>query len=245
MNKIFISVIIPAYNESKRIHETLGSIEQYFKGKTFLHEVIVVDDGSSDGTPDLVLEYQNRISRLRVLVNEKNRGKGFSVNRGMRAAHGEYRLFMDADNSVDISHLDIFMGLMGRGYDVVIGSIALDDASVTENSGWHRRILGCISHVLVRLLAVSGIKDTQRGFKLFTCAAANKIFPKQTIERFGFDIEILVIARKHKLKIKEAPVAWINPIGSKVTLGSYFQTFRELLVIVRNRIFNKYSTETP
>lgn len=245
MNEITLSVVIPAYNEAGRIECTLKNIERYFKDKAFSYEIIVVDDGSTDGTPMIIRKCKDTMAHVRVLENKRNTGKGYSVNRGMRAAHGMYRLFMDADNSVDISHLDVFMEWMNKGYDVVIGSIALGGASIKEHCGWHRRILGCLSHFLIQLLAVSGIKDTQRGFKLFSGSAASVIFSKQTIERFGFDIEVLVIARKHKFKIKEVPVTWDNPAGSKVTLGSYLQTFRELLVIVRNRIFNKYSTETP
>lgn len=241
MNNITLSIIIPAYNEAERIEYTLRSLEQYFKDKDFSHEVIFVDDGSTDGTIDVIKNYQGNFPHVRVLENEKNQGKGYAVNRGMLQARGDYRLFMDADNSVDISHLDSFLSWIKNGYDVVIGSIRVDNSSVSENAGVHRRILGDCAKVLIRIFAIPDIKDTQRGFKLFSAEAANIIFPRQTIKRFGFDIELLVIAWINGLKIKELPVVWDNPSGSKVTLWSYIQTLRELMRITRNRLLRKYA----
>ncbi len=243
MNNIKLSVIIPAYNEEDRITTTLESLYNYFQNKDYLYEILVVDDGSTDATVKLVRTYAEKFIALRIIENGVNRGKGFSVHNGMQQATGEYRLFMDADNSVDIAHLETFMPWIERGYDVVIGSIKINSAQVTERAGWHRRILGNISKVLIRILAVPGILDTQRGFKLFSASAAEIIFPMQTIERFGFDIELLVIAWVNGFKIKELPVVWNNPAGSKVTISAYIQTFRELLYIVRNRITKKYTAQ--
>ena len=242
MDKNMLSIVIPAYNEATRIGNTLESIERYFAHNDMPVEVIVVDDGSTDGTAFVAGRYSSRIKNLQVLINEKNSGKGFSVKRGMLAATGDYRLFMDADNSVDISHLDMFMRSLSNGFDVAIGSIHITDTTdVSEHNGWHRRILGSGANMLVQLLAVPGIEDTQRGFKLFSAKAADAIFPRQTIERFGFDIEVLVIARKNDFKIKELPVVWDNPAGSKVTAVSYFQTLGELAHISWNRILGRYS----
>lgn len=243
MNNIKLSVIIPAYNEEDRITTTLESLYNYFQNKDYLYEILVVDDGSTDATVKLVRTYAEKFTALRIIENGVNRGKGFSVHNGMQQATGEYRLFMDADNSVDIAHLETFMPWIEQGYDVVIGSIKINSAQVTERAGWHRRILGNISKVLIRILAVPGILDTQRGFKLFSASAAEIIFPMQTIERFGFDIELLVIAWVNGFKIKELPVVWNNPAGSKVTIAAYIQTFRELLYIVRNRITKKYTAQ--
>lgn len=241
MDKITLSIVIPAYNEATRIGNTLDSIERYFAHNDMSFEVIVVDDGSKDGTAEVVERYASRIKNLKVLINEKNSGKGFSVKRGMLAATGDYRLFMDADNSVDIPHIAVFMRALSEGFDVAIGSIHITDTTdVSEHNGWHRRILGYGANILVQLLAVPGIEDTQRGFKLFSAKAANAIFPRQTIERFGFDIEVLVIARENGFKIKELPVVWDNPADSKVTLWSYIKTFQELILIVSNRLLGRY-----
>ncbi len=242
MHNSLLSIVIPAYNEAARIGKTLDSIAHYFTLYPSAVEVIVVDDGSKDGTADVARRHSSKIKNLKVLVNEKNSGKGFSVKRGMLAATGDYRLFMDADNSVDISHLDAFMQALSEGFDVAIGSIHITDTKdVSEHNGWHRRILGASANMLVQLVAVPGIEDTQRGFKLFSAKAADVIFPRQTIERFGFDIEILVIARKNGFKIQELPVVWDNPAGSKVTAAAYVQTLVELARISWNRILGRYS----
>lgn len=237
---IELSVIIPAYNEALRIEATLESIERYFAKKDISHEIIVVDDGSSDNTVPIVRAYARSLPAIKILENEKNCGKGYSVNRGMYEARGRYRLFMDADNSVDISHLDAFLKEMQIGHDIVIGSIRLKNSSISENAGWHRRVLGYCSKVLINILAVPEIGDTQRGFKLFSAEAAGMIFPRQTIHRFGFDIEILVIAWVNGLTVKELPVRWNNPAGSTVTLKAYFGTLLELAKISMNRLMGKY-----
>jgi dolichyl-phosphate beta-glucosyltransferase len=237
-----LSIVIPAYNEATRIGNTLESIARYFAENSRPTEVIVVDDGSRDGTAGIARRYAPKIKNLAVLINDKNSGKGFSVRRGMLAATGDHRLFMDADNSVDISHLDAFLRAMSEGFDVVIGSIHLADARlVSEHNGWHRRILGAGANLLVQLLAVPGIEDTQRGFKLFSARAAEAVFSRQTIERFGFDIEVLVIARTNGFKMQELPVAWNNPAGSKVTAAAYAQTLGELARITWNRIRGRYA----
>lgn len=242
MDKRALSVVIPAYNEATRIGNTLESIGRYLSAGDLPAEIIVVDDGSTDRTGDTARRHASQIKNLAVLVNEKNRGKGFSVRRGMLAATGEYRLFMDADNSVDISHLGAFLGALSGGADVAIGSIHLAPAAlVSEMNGRHRRILGAGANKLIQLLAAPGIADTQRGFKLFSARAAETIFSRQTIERFGFDIEALVIARAHGFRIKELPVAWNNPTGSKVTAASYAQTLGELARISWNRALGRYA----
>lgn len=235
-----LSIVIPAYNESERIGITLDSIVRYFSRIDAEFEVIVVDDGSTDGTSQIVESWGPQIKNLKVILNEENLGKGFSVKRGMLAAKGDYRLFMDADNSVDISHLNVFSPWLEKGFDLVIGSIHVREAMVREESGWHKRLLGKLSRYLIHLVAGLQVKDTQRGFKLFSAHAANTIFPLQTISPFGFDIELLVIAQVNGLRVKEVPVKWINPTGSKVRLSSYGQTLLELLKITRNRFLGIY-----
>ncbi len=242
MSNIFISVVIPAYNEAGRIERTLASVRAYFSDRPLSHEIIVVDDGSTDNTADIVRNAIRNTPELRLIENGSNRGKGFAVRSGMQNARGRYRLFMDADNSVDILHLDKFLPWMDQGYDIAIGSIQIAHSRVTEHAGWHRRILGRAAKILIGIVASPGIEDTQRGFKLFSAAAAEVVFALQTIERWGFDIEILTIAWLYGFHIKELPVAWDNPTGSKVTLRSYIQTLRELLHIMWNRSTGKYTS---
>jgi len=240
-NNIFISVVIPAYNEEKRIGETLLKLKEYFKDKKYLYEIIVVNDGSSDATKNKVLKYREEILNLKIINLKKNFGKGYAVKRGMLEAVGEYRLFMDADGSVKIENLDLFLKKAEKIYDIVIASIKMRDSEIKEENIWYRKFLGDISKYIIRLVAVSGIYDTQRGFKLFSQKAANSIFPKQTVRRWGFDIELIVIAKLLNFKIKEVPVRWENPKGSKVTFFSYLNTLLDLVKIKKNILFNKYS----
>src|SRR3989344_1945463 len=185
-----LSVIIPAYNEEKRIKETLKSIDEYLRRQDYDYEILVVSD---------------------------------------------------ADNSTHISHLDKFVPYINEGYSVVIGSIAVKGHKVASGSEplW-RRILGKLGNLFIQIMAVPGIYDTQRGFKLFTSKAATDIFQKLTIYRFGFDIEVLALARKLGYKIKELPVDWKNDPNSKVNLKSYIQVLLETMLIRWNLITGKY-----
>ena len=237
----FLSVVIPAYNEEDRIAQTLIRVNQYLSFKKYAYEIIVVDDGSSDNTVALVSKLFRKAKHLINKKNKKNRGKGYAVKNGMRRANGRIRLFMDADNSVDISHIDEFIRWLEFGYEVVIGSIKIGEGKAVEHNGVHRRLLGSLANFLIRALATPRIRDTQRGFKLFSAKAAKKIFSRQTINRFGFDIELLVIARKNGYQVKEVPVVWDNPAGSKVGLTSYVFTLVELLRIALNRAVGKYN----
>ena len=249
MQKLYLSVIIPAYNEEERISATLLDIDKYLSKENYDYEIIVISDGSIDKTVEVVKELQRKIKNLRVIDNKKNHGKGYVVKQGMLEAKGDYRLFMDADNSTTIDHLDKFLPFVSprlarqERYDIVIGSIEIKGAEIREEAAWYRRLLGKYSKYIIRIISgLWGIHDTQRGFKLFTDEAAEKIFPRQTIMRWGFDIEILVIARKIGFKIKELPVDWKNPGESKVSLISYVKTFQELLKIKWNLVSNRYKT---
>lgn len=235
-------MVIPAYNESKRILRTLASLERYFKPADYGYEVIVVSDGSKDVTADVVRTFGSMFPALRLISYAKNRGKGHAVKQGMLSARGEYRLFMDADNSVSIENVETLLEEMEKsGSDVAIGSIAIPGARVVEGNGSHRRMLGSLSKVLVRSVALPGIYDTQRGFKLFTKRSADAIFPLQRINGFGFDIEILIIAREHGFKIKEVPVDWFNPAGSKVTPRAYLDSLIDLGRAVAYRLMGRYA----
>ncbi len=240
-NNIFLSIIIPAYNEEKRIGDTLFSLKEYFKNKNYPYEVIVVNDGSKDNTENEVLKFQKEILNLKIINNNKNSGKGYAVKKGMLEAKGDFKLFMDADNSVKIDNLDIFLAYAKKDYDIVIASIKMKNSEIKEENIWYRKLLGDISKYIIRLIAVSGVYDTQRGFKLFSKKAADAIFPKQTIKRWGFDVELIVIAKLLNFKIKELPVKWDNPKGSKVTFFSYLNTLLDLIKIKLNILFNNYS----
>ena len=174
MNNIYLSVVIPAYNEEKRIGATLADLKRYFSDKGYAYEVIVVSDGSTDGTAEAVSRFAKGFPALKLIDNKENRGKGYAVRCGMLEARGQYRLFMDADNSVTIDTVEPFIEEARKsGCDVTIGSIAFSaEAKVVEHNGWHRRVFGSVSKLLVRAVATPGIYDTQRGFKLFTGRSA-------------------------------------------------------------------------
>jgi len=239
MDKIRLSVIIPAYNEAKRISATLLDIDKYLSKQKYSYEILVVSDGSTDGTAKIAKKMQELVKNLKIIDNKKNHGKGYVVKQGMLEARGKYRLFMDADNSTTIDHLDKFWPETKK-HDIVIGSIEIKGAKIEETAAWYRRWLGKLAKYVIRIIAgLWEIKDSQRGFKLFSEKSVKKLFPKQTLIRWGFDFEILVLAKKFGFKVKEVPVIWKNPPG-KVTLSSYFKTFGELLKIKLNLIRGKY-----
>lgn len=248
--KIHLSVIIPAYNEAKRIAETLLDVDRYLSQQNYTYEIIVVNDGSKDNTAEVVEKTKQLVKNVRLIDNKENLGKGYVTRQGILEAKGGYRLFMDADNSTKIDHLDLFWpeflprpSASGqKPNDIVIGSIEVKGAKTEEDAAWYRRFLGKISKYIIRIVAgIWEIHDSQRGFKLFNQKSAQAIFPKQTIMRWGFDIEILVLAKKMGFKIKEVPVDWHNQGESKVSLSSYIKTFWELAKIKYNLITDKYN----
>lgn len=238
---MYLSVIIPAYNEEKNIEKTVRSIFNYLKNKNVEHEIIVVTDGSTDRTIDILRSLGGEVSTLELIALEKNSGKGFAVKTGMLKAKGNFRLFTDADNATTVDHIEKMMPYIEHGYDVAIASIAVSGHKVAAGSEpvW-RRIFGKLGNLFIQIMAVPGVRDTQRGFKLFTVDAAESIFPKLTIDRWGFDIEVLALARKFGYKIKEVPVDWKNNPNSRVKLGSYFQVLLETVKIRWNLWTGKY-----
>jgi glycosyltransferase involved in cell wall biosynthesis len=238
--EIFLSIIIPAYNEEHRITNTLEDINQKLQNKNWNYEILVVNDGSKDKTAEVVNNLIPKIKGLKLIDNKENHGKGFVVRQGMLEAKGKYRLFMDADNSVTIDQFDNFLPYFKEGYDIVIGSIEVPGAKINEKAGFYRRILGHFSKLIIRLVLGIKIKDTQRGFKAFADYTVQPIFSRQTIWRWGFDFEILYIAYRLGYKIKEVPVVWNNPPESKVKLSSYISTFKELLKVKLNALSGKY-----
>lgn len=243
--EVFLSVVIPAYNEEHRLGATLEAVDAYLKKQSFSYEVLVVSDGSHDRTGEMVTECARTMQGLVLIDNKENNGKGYVVRQGMLAARGKFRVFMDADNSVSITYCDTFLPYFSQGYDVVIASIELPGATIEEHAAWYRRALGHYAKLLIRLLAIWEIHDTQRGFKIFSARAAQEVFSLQTLTRWGFDIEVLVIAKKLGYRMKELPVVWTNSGESKVGLSAYVTTLRDLLIVRKNMLFGVYHRKTP
>jgi dolichyl-phosphate beta-glucosyltransferase len=234
---IRLSVVIPAYNEEFRLPQTLRQSIEFLKAQPYTAEIVVVNDGSTDGTERVANESAAAASiPLRLLrhPDRANHGKGASVRLGMMEARGAYRLFMDADNSTTLDHVDRFWPWFKKGFDIVIGSRALKDSIIGMHQPWLKEIAGRAGNWVIRQLAVPEIADTQAGFKMMTAEKAGIIFPRLTIERWGYDIEMLVIARLHGCRVVEIPITWLNAAGSKVTMGSYFEVLGEVWKIRGN-----------
>ena len=209
-----LSVVIPAYNESARLPATLRRVREYLGAEGISHEIVVVDDGSDDDTS----EQARQAGGLAAVVvrNETNRGKGYSVRRGMLLARGERLLMTDADLSTPIEELPRLQARLDEGYDVAIGSRAVAGARIEVHQRWFRENVGRAFNVLVRALALPGLKDTQCGFKLFTAQAAREAFSLARLDGFSFDVEALFIARLHRRRIAEVPVVWRNDAATRV-----------------------------
>ena len=220
--KPFVSVVIPAYNEEKRVGDTLRKIVAYARTKPFALEIIVSDDGSLDGTVDAAKSVlSSSVLPYQVLRAPMNQGKGAAVRRGMLAATGEYCLFSDADLSTPIEELDRFLPLLiEKKADVVIGSRALQGANIVEHQPWFRELMGRVFNKVATVFAFRGIKDSQCGFKCFTAEAALKLFMLQKLDGFSFDVELLFLAQKLGFRIQEMPVTWINSAATKVNVLS-------------------------
>lgn len=231
MSHPFLSVVIPAYNEERRLPKTLRAVQTYLDKQPYAWEVVVVSDGSQDRTADIVREAQIVEPRVRLLHYAKNRGKGYAVRYGMRRVGGKYRLFMDADNSTTIDHVAEFLPWFERGFSVVIGSRDTEGAEIAIHQPWYKEILGDLGNLWIRFWAVPGIKDTQAGFKVFTARAADAVFPYLTIDRWGFDVEALAVARQKGFRIAERPIRWINDPNSKVSARAYLDVLKEVVQV--------------
>ena len=248
-NQIFLSVIIPSYNEEKRIPDTLREIDKYLSKQDYpstgsgqAYEILVVNDGSKDGTADAVNSLIPEIKNLRLIDNKENHGKGYVVKQGMLEAIGQYRVFTDADNSTSLNQVEKILPEFENGYEIVIGSRDVKGATIAVSQPWYRRKLGDVFNLIVQVISgLWGIWDTQCGFKGFSKKAVEEIFPKLTIDRWAFDVEILVIAKKFGYKIKEIPVVWINDPESRVNFKGMVKMLFEVFQVRWNLIINKYA----
>ncbi|MCS7192977.1 MAG: glycosyltransferase family 2 protein [Armatimonadetes bacterium] len=246
----FLSIVIPAYNEVKRLPKTLGQIHFYLQDavkrwqvEMYEVEVIVVDDGSTDGTSELAKTFSDKLPNLQVLRHSPNSGKGYAVKRGMLAAKGQYRLFSDADLSTPIDELDKMLPILISGEaEIAIASRGLPQSQLLIRQPWHREMLGRFFNLVVQVLATPGIWDTQCGFKLFRGDVSERIFKLQTLNGFAFDVEVLYLARKFQYRIAEIPIRWLNDPNTKVqTLKHGMQMLRDLVIVRLNDLRGRYA----
>lgn len=241
-----LSVVIPAYNEESRITETLQDICAYLDKKPYDYEVIVVVNGSRDRTYDMVKDFAAKTGAKVNALNLIQGGKGNAVRYGiLESAGGDIIMFMDADNATPISEIEKFMQYFDEGYDVVIGSRYLDPSTVKVSQPLFRVILSRLSNIVIQLLAIRGIKDTQLGFKAFTKKCAKDIFRFVTVSRWGFDMEVLTIARDRGYKIKEVAVSWTEHGGGHLPLRAYIESLADLIKIKIKSVRGDYNSAAP
>jgi dolichyl-phosphate beta-glucosyltransferase len=234
------SIIIPSYNEERRLPETLERVAAYARASGREMEILVVDDGSTDRTAAVAEFFRGKFPALRVISNGVNRGKGYSVRRGMLEARGGIVLFTDADLSAPIEEADKLFNAL-ETYDVAIGSRALDRRLISVHQSRFREFAGIIFNTIVRLCLRLPFVDTQCGFKAFRREPCRIIFEQQRIERFGFDPELLYLARHHGLRAVEIPVRWGHSPATKVSMfRDSLQMFLDVLIIRWNAIAGRY-----
>jgi dolichyl-phosphate beta-glucosyltransferase len=235
-----LTIVIPAFNEAKRIGNTLEAIHRYFERKGIKREIIVVDDGSSDNTAAVVNALKARIHDLHCVRYLPNRGKGYAVKTGVEKSRGEYILFTDADNSTPIEEFEKLYPLLSHT-KVVIGSRYMADSDVKIKQPKYRVLLGRLGNFLIQVFLFDDIRDTQCGFKAFQHRAAEELFSRMKVNRFGFDIELLSIAYLLKYSVREVPVSWYNsPVSRVRPIKDALRTFSELLYIKLNLLSGRY-----
>lgn len=239
--KPYLSVIIPAYNEEKIIAKTINDIEDFFLKQHYNYDILIVNDGSVDNTKKIIENLQKDKKNIKILNNDKNLGKGYSVKKGLLEAEGDLRLFMDADSSTNIDQVEKLLSFLYYGYDVIIGSRGIDGSKIIIKQPLYRRILGYAYKTINRLfIGLTKINDTQCGFKLFTEKVVKDVIPRCEINGWSFDSEILVIAQKLGYKIKESPIIWTNNNNSKVKICGMTKSVFDLMKIKLNIITKKY-----
>ena len=239
-----LSIVIPAYNEAARIEGTLNRVMACIDQQGWDAEVLIVDDGSTDVTTDIVQHWMERNPRLHLIKNDGNRGKGFSVRNGLLQAAGEIVMFTDADLSAPMEEAERLMAAIADGADVAIGSRWLDKARQTIHQPLYRRFFGRCFNWVTRMVMGLPFRDTQCGFKAFKRSAAQVIFRLQRIERWGFDPEILFIAQKLRYDIREVPVTWGHDERSRMSyLKDGMKMLEEMAVIRANSLAGRYDED--
>jgi dolichyl-phosphate beta-glucosyltransferase len=239
-----LSIIVPAFNEEKIISENINKYNNYLKAQDYSYEIIIINDGSRDQTKKIIQKICENNKNIKFINLDKNYGKGYAVKKGMLLAKGNYRLFLDTDNSTSINHIEKALPLIQKNEDIIIGSRNPCDtkkANIISYQSFWKIILGKTGNLLIRGLFKIKIHDTQCGFKIFSKEATEKIFPKLKINRWLFDLEALILAQKYNYRINIIPVEWINSKESKVGLKGYFISLSELIKIKYNLVFNKYN----
>lgn len=235
------SIVLPAYNESERIAATLQKISAHAAERGWNVEIIVVNDGSSDMTAGIVQSHAAHCAGVRLVENPGNRGKGYSVRNGMLHAHGDVMLFSDADLSSPVAEADKLFAAIAEGADVAIGSRWLNVELQTKRQPLYRQLFGRIYNLALRLILGLRFKDTQCGFKAFNRRAADTLFPVQRIERWGFDPELLYLARRFHLRVKEVPVEWAHREGTRINpLRDGLRMLVEMFKVRWNAFSGKY-----
>lgn len=236
-----LSIIIPSYNEEKRLKKTILDIQEYFSRKAVKNEIIIVNDGSSDSTITLIQDLAENTKNLKLIDLKKNQGKGFAVKKGIEKALGKYILVTDADSSTPIEEYGKLIHSLEQGFDIGIGSRYLKKSKIKIRQPFHRIMIGRIGNFFIQLFLVNDIKDTQCGFKLFRHEVAKDLFSRQKIDRWGFDMEILAIAQLLDYKIVEVPVSWYNSSDSRLRpVRDALKTFLELIYIKLNLWSGRY-----
>lgn len=238
--KPFLSVIIPAYNEAKRLPLTLIEVNKYLSAVDYDYEIVVVDDGSKDATAEIAERLSRLIKNLRLIKNKKNHGKGWVIRQGMLGAKGRWRLFMDADNATSVEQFQKIIPYL-PDYQIIIGSRDIKGAKLMPPQPFYKCWLGNVGNVIIQILLLPGLWDTQCGFKCLSEEAAEKIFPLIKTNRWAFDVEVLALGKKLGYKIKEIPVVWVNDPHSKVKASAYFQFLWEVFKIRWWLWFHKYN----
>jgi glycosyltransferase involved in cell wall biosynthesis len=247
-----LSIVIPAYNEQARLPRTLARIREYFSARRVLPElapdfalgqleIVIVDDGSQDGTAGIAEQWARQMPLVRLVSNGENRGKGYSVRHGMLEARGRLALFTDADLSSPIEEIEKLLAALAAGNDVAIGSRALDRSLISIHQSRLRELAGIIFNGFVRAFTGLPFYDTQCGFKIFRRERARIVFEQQRIEGFGFDPEVLFLAKRHGLRAAEIPVRWAHDPATKVhVIHDSLRMFGDLIYIRWNWLLGRY-----
>ena len=228
---MYLSVIVPAYDEAERIPKTLFAMDAYLSKVNYPYEIIVVNDGSRDNTAEVVLKAAKIVKNLKLIDVKENHGKGSVVKAGMLVAKGDIRLFMDADNSTSVDQIETMLPSFKEGYGVVVGSRAVKGAKLEPPEPLYREFIGKTLNLIVQVLLLPGIWDTQCGFKAYTAEAAEEIFGVSKISTWGFDVETLALAKRFGCKIKEIPIHWVNDARSHVKFSGGLQFLRDVAKI--------------